>query len=183
MRKLASVAGALLCALLALPAARGLELHRSVPVACAGRFDIGSSAMYNLAFKWTKQSKLAEWTYTELGGGCALVGYRTQIRLHRIFESLMPSRVLGLKIQKNVCVRGDTLQETVDLSDVVLVDRMQISVRAELDRATDSLLMHAHSDLEVPWFLKVLESTIVGQVEDSLREYQDLLAQAVCVPS
>ena len=47
----------------------------------------------------------------------------------------MPSRVLGLRIQKNVCVRGDTLQETVDLSDVLLVDSMQISVCAELDRA------------------------------------------------
>ena len=173
----------LLCALQTLACARGLELHRSVPVACAGRFDIGSSAMYNLAFKWTKQSKLSDWSYSEVGSGCALVGYRTQIRLHRVFESLMPSRVLGLKIQKNVCVRGDTLQETVDLSDVLLIDRMQISVRAELDRATESLLLHAHSDLEVPWFLKVFESTILGQVEDSLREYQDLLAQAVCVPS
>jgi len=172
---------AMLCALQALSCARGLELHRSVPVACAGRFDIGSSAMYNLAFKWTKQSKLLDWSYSELGGGCALVGYRTQIRLHRIFESLMPSRVLGLRMQKNVCVRGNTLQETVDLSDVLVIDRLQISVRAELDRATESLLMHARSDLEVPWFLKVLESTIVGQVEDSLREYQDLLAQAVCV--
>jgi hypothetical protein len=170
-------------ALQLLAGASALDMNRSVPVACKGRFELGSSAMYNLAFQWTKQSKLQQWTYTELGRGCVLVGYRTQIRLNRIFENIMPSRVLNVRIDKNVCVRGDTLEETVDLSDVLLIDKMSIKVRAEIDQATESLLMHAYSDIEVPWFLQVFEGTILSQIEHSLREYQDLLAKAVCLPT
>jgi hypothetical protein len=69
--------------------------------------------------------------------------------------------VLNVRIDKNVCVRGDTLEETVDLSDVLLIDKMSIKVRAEIDQVTESLLMHAYSDIEVPWFLQVFEGTIL----------------------
>lgn len=160
-----------------------VDLNRSVPVACTGRFDVGSSSLYNLAYKWTKHSKLHEWRYTDLGRGCVLVDYRTQISLNRIFEHIMPSRVLNVRIDKNVCVRGDVLEETVDLADVILIDKMSIKIRAEIDQATQSLLMHAYSDIEVPWFLQVFEGTIMSQIEHSLREYQDLLAKAVCLPT
>jgi hypothetical protein len=116
----------------------------------------------DFVFQWTKHSKLHEWVYKELGRSCVLVGYSTQIRLNRIFEHIMPSRVLHVKIHKKVCVRGDTLEETVELTDVLLIDTMNIKIRAEIDQATESLLMHAHSDIEVPWFLQVFESTIVS---------------------
>jgi hypothetical protein len=57
---------------------------------------------------------------------------------------------------------------------------MEIKIHAELDHATDSLLMHAYSDVAVPWVLKIFENTILTQIEDSVREYQDHLAQSVC---
>ncbi len=48
---------------------------------------------------------------------------------------------------------------------------MEIRIRAQLDHATDSLLMHAYSDVTVPWLFKIFENTILTQIEDSVREY------------
>lgn len=166
-----------------------LEQHvrsRSVPIACSGRFDIENTAMYNLAFEWTKHAKLKEWTYAEVKNSkvpCARVSYRTNIRLSRVFEALVPTSALGLKVDKDVCVRGQVLEETVHLGELLVVDRMTLFIRAEIDNATNSLVLRVQSDLQVPWILHLLERTILSEIEGSLREYQDLLALAVCVPT
>ena len=90
---------------------------------------------------------------------------------------------LGLKVDKDVCVRGQVLEETVHLGELLVVDRMTLFIRAEIDNATNSLVLRVQSDLQVPWILHLLERTILSEIEGSLREYQDLLALAVCVPT
>ncbi len=65
------------------------------------------------------------------------------------------------------------LFETINLTELLLIERMEIKIRAKLDHATDSLLMHAYSDVAVPWLLNIFENTILTQIENSLREYQD----------
>jgi len=160
--------------------AHGLDINRTVPLRCKGRFDISSSALSNLAYEWTHHSKILDWSYLANGVDCAVVGYQTQIKLKRVFQKLLPSRALHVRMLKHVCVRGNVLYETVNLSELLLIDGMEIKIRAEIDRATDSLLMHAYGDLTVPWILQVFASTIETQIEDSLREYQNILADSVC---
>jgi hypothetical protein len=157
-----------------------LDINRTVPIHCKGRFDTSSSAMFNLAYEWTRHSKLHEWSYNTIGRECALVSYTTQIRLKHVFQQLIPSRALHAKITKHACVRGDRLFETINLSELLLIERMEIKIGAEIDHATDSLLMHAYSDVVVPWLLQIFEKTILMQIEDSFREYQDHLARSVC---
>lgn len=157
-----------------------LDINRTVPIHCKGRFDTSSSAMFNLAYEWTRHSKLNDWSYSPIGRDCALVGYTTRIHLKHMFQQLIPSRVLHAKITKNACVRGGLLYETINITELLLIERMEIRIRAELDPATDSLLMHAYSDVPVPWVLKIFENTILTQIEDSIREYQDHLATSVC---
>lgn len=177
----------LLCCvlLLHLACAWSFVVDRTVPIACSGQFDLGNSALYNLAFDWTKHSTLEGWTYTDsgrddMGRECALVSYSTQIRVHRLFESVLPSRVLKAKIDKRACAHGDALEETVAVSELLLIDRMQISIRFEIDRITRTLRMLARSDFNVPWFLHVFEKSIVREIEQSVAEYHELLVGAVC---
>ena len=160
--------------------AEALDINRTVPIHCKGRFDTSSSVMFNLAYQWTRHSKLHDWSYSTIDRDCALVGYTTQIRLKHMFQQLIPSRMLHAKISKHACVRGGHLYETINISELLLIERMEIKIHAELDHATDSLLMHAYSDVAVPWVLKIFENTILTQIEDSVREYQDHLAQSVC---
>jgi hypothetical protein len=134
--------------------AEALDMNRTVPIHCRGRFDTSSSGMFNLAYEWTRHSKLHDWSYTTIGRECALVSYTTQIHLKHMFQQLIPSRALHVKITKHVCVRGRQLFETINLTELLLIERMEIKIRAELDHATDSLLMHAYSDVAVPWLLK-----------------------------
>jgi len=160
--------------------ARALDLNRTVPVHCKGRFDLSSSALANLAYEWTHHSKIHDWSYSANGRDCVVVGYTTQIQLKAIFKKLLPSRVLHVRMRKHACARGDVLFETINLSELLLIDSMEIKIRAELDQATDSLLMHAYSEMVVPWLLQIFTSTIMGQIEDSVREYQDMLARSIC---
>lgn len=160
--------------------AEALDINRTVPIHCRGAFDTSSSGMFNLAYEWTRHSKLRDWSYTTIGRECALVSYTTQIHLKHMFQQLIPSRALHVKITKHVCVRGRQLFETINLTELLLIERMEIKIRAELDHATDSLLMHAYSDVAVPWLLKIFENTILTQIAESLREYQDHLATSVC---
>ena len=171
----------LVVALALLPnSAHALDLNRTVPVRCKGRFDLSSSALANLAYEWTHHSKIHDWSYSASGRDCAVVGYTTQIRLKPIFQKLLPSRALHVRMLKHACARGDVLSETINLSELLLIDNMEIKIRAEIDQATESLLMHAYSDVVVPWLLQMFASTIMGQIEDSVREYQDILARNLC---
>jgi hypothetical protein len=185
MARVSSICIACVVCLSTLAVADTLLVDRTVPILCDGEFDVGNTALYNIAFEWTKHCKLDGWVYTEAashdaGRECVRVTYSTQVQIHKLFESLLPTRILKTKIDKDVCLEGDVLQETVRLSDVVLIQTLQINIRAEIDRRTHTLRMLAHSDLAVPWFLQMFEAKIVREMEQSLAEYHELLASSVC---
>jgi hypothetical protein len=158
-----------------------LKVEKKVPLNCDRQWDIGNSRMYNLAFEWTHESKLGHWEYEELENGCAHVKYETKIRIKKTFANLLPACVLRTKIDKMVCVQGDTLDESVVLTDVILIERMEINMRATIDRANRWITLIASTELSVPWFLKPFENTILVEIEGSFEEYQNLLTKSLCV--
>ena len=117
----------------------------------------------------------------KIGDQCAHVKYDTKIHIKKTFASLLPARVLRTKIDKMVCVQGDSLDESVVLTDVILVERMQINMRATIDRANRWITLLASTELSVPWFLKPFENTILAEIEGSFEEYQNLLTKSLCV--
>ncbi len=63
----------------------GLDVSRSVPIACSGRFDIDNTAMYNLAFDWTKHAKLKDRIPKWNMGTAGTKAHRGQARPGRAF--------------------------------------------------------------------------------------------------
>lgn len=176
-----------LCAFVLMNIARAgaFRVDRTVPLACNGRLDTSNSALYNLAYEWTKHRPLDHWAYEDLGKNgigynCARVRYSTQVSVHQLFENVLPSRILKTSVDKQVCAGEDKMDETVLLSDIVLINTLTITVHVSIDRKTHTLTMVASSDLAVPWFLSMLQSSIVHELEQSLAEYHELLAQAAC---
>lgn len=174
------------CTLLAISElASALQVDRTVPLPCEGRFETSSAALYNLAFEWTKHKSLENWAYQEtepdsLGRQCVRVQYGTQVSVHQLFEDILPSKILKTKIDKHVCTSTDQMHEVVLLSDIILIDTLTIEIQAEIDRTAHTLRMTARSNLAVPWFLSMFESSIVRELQDSLAEYHELLARSVC---
>ena len=163
-----------------LSCAFALEFDRTIPVACEPSFDVSSSALYNVAFEWTKHAAIDTWQYEELGNSCVRARYSTQVRLHKIFENILPTRILKTKVDKMVCLKADIMEETVVLSDILFIETLKMDFHIAIDRTTRALSMSVRSNFSTPWFLKLLESTIVGELKQSLKEYHELLATSVC---
>jgi hypothetical protein len=77
-------------------------------------------------------------------------------------------------VQKNV------LQEKVLVSDIVLLESLSINVHATINKKARVLEFLGEADLRVPWFLQMIENTVISQLQDSLREYHELLASELC---
>ena len=77
-------------------------------------------------------------------------------------------------------MQQDVLQETVLVSDIILIESLSIRVHARINNKKQVLEFLAETDLRVPWFLKMIEPTVTSQLEDSLREYHALLALELC---
>jgi hypothetical protein len=88
--------------------------------------------------------------------------------------------MLATTVSKQACVQQDVLQETVLVSDIILIESLSIRVHATINNKKRVLEFLAETDLSVPWFLKMIEPTIISQLEDSLREYHALLALELC---
>lgn len=176
-----------LCGLLmsGIASVAAFEVDRTVPLACDGHFDTTNSGLYNLAFEWTKHRKLDNWEFADLsrdskGRSCVRVRYGTQVSVHQLFEQILPSRILKTSVDKHLCSGANEMEETVLLSDIVLIDTLTINIHLEIDRETRTLRMRVHSDLNVPWFLGMFENSIVLELQQSLAEYHELLAGAAC---
>jgi hypothetical protein len=109
-----------------------------------------------------------------------VVDYSTHIRIKQMFEGLLPSRLFGAKISKQACVQNDVLHEKVPLSELLLVDSMSIHLHASINKKDRVLEFLGETDLRVPCLLRMFESTITSQIEDSLREYHELPALELC---
>jgi hypothetical protein len=88
--------------------------------------------------------------------------------------------MLATTVWKQACVQQIVLQETVLMSDIILIESLSIHVHATINNKKQVLEFLAETDLSVPWFLKMIEPTIISQLEDSLREYHALLAFELC---
>ena len=155
-------------------------VERTVPLSCDAQWDTSSSSMLNIAFQWTQHNELLHWRYKELDENCVQVDYTTHIRIRRMFEYLVPSKMLAATISKHVCVQKNVLQEKVLVSDIVLLESLSINVHATINKKARVLEFLGEADLRVPWFLQMIENTVISQLQDSLREYHELLASELC---
>ena len=155
-------------------------VQEKVPLACNAKWDTSSSSMYNIAFQWTQHNELEHWRFEELDASCVQVHYDTHIRIRKMFDSWLPAKMLATTVSKQACVQQDVLQETVLVSDIILIESLSIRVHATINNKKRVLELLAETDLSVPWFLKMIEPTIISQLEDSLREYHALLALELC---
>jgi hypothetical protein len=93
-------------------------VQEKVPLACNAKWDTSSSSMYNIV---TQHNKLEHWSFEELDANCVQVYYDTQIQIRKTFKSWLPSKMLTTTVSKQVCVQQDVLQETVLMSDIILI--------------------------------------------------------------
>ncbi len=168
-------------ALLATPLVLCLTVEEVLPIECVGKWDLSNHNMYDMAFNWTHGRQLQDWKYVRLPEpNCVLVSYQTKVQLRSIFQQFVSSRVLSSRMSKRVCVRENMLIEKLDLNDIVLVGQLQINMNATIDMATKKVFFVSKTEIEVPWFLKIIEQSIQEQFSASLCEYHKLVADMIC---
>lgn len=170
------------------PPSACMQVTQTVAAPCHG-WDLNSTNMYTLAFEWTHHNTVLDWAYVADADydrsprKCVHVSYVTQINLQNMFRHLVPSKILKTRMAKDVCAQGDVLTETVNLSDVVVIKTLQIRMRARIDANKNEVRFMSAVDLDVPWYLEVLQDEILHQIRDSMRDYHTLIAQTLCKKS
>ena len=166
--------------LLALQTVFSVRVEDSLPIKCAGAWDVSQDSMYNIAFKWTHQQALEVWRYTALRQpGCVEVSYRTVIRLSNTFQPFVPSSVLRSRLTKQVCATENAMNETLVLDDLLVINTLQINMQARIE--DHMVFLVSTTEIEIPWFLDFFGDLIKKQVTNSLREYHSLLVESLCV--
>lgn len=176
-----------------------IDLSVTHPLSCTGEWDLNTHRMYKLAYKWTRERALKDWTFQEIPSKpllnpsrnvtldperseCVQLSYKTTINIPTFFYSYLPSHVLPLRVTKHICVSGSQMEERVRLSDVLIIGGFDMDIAATIKRDPNLLLASAKSELTVPWYLIPVRETVLKHIRTSIIEYTELLAEELCAP-
>jgi hypothetical protein len=178
--------------------APALVLDLALPLSCAPQWDLSVQRMYKLAYTWTHQHKLLDWTYSgadtplqyrsqnasqsarQNAEECVQLSYRTLIDIPSFFNSYLASHSLPLSVAKGICASGRHMHERVVFSDLILVGSFSMDINATIERRPDRLAVAASSEIEVPWYLAPARETVLKHIKRSVAEYIQLLADDLC---
>jgi hypothetical protein len=172
-----------------------LDFSVAQPLACEAQWDLSTHRMYKLAYTWTREHTLLDWTFnqvppkpllqhtgnaTDPGSECIQLSYRTSIDTPSFFNKYLPSHVLALRVAKRMCASGPDMQERVRFSDVLVIGEFDMLITASIERNPNLIRLSARSELEVPWYLTPVRSTLLGHIRKSITEYTQILANELC---
>jgi len=169
------------------------------PLSCTAEWDLSTHRMYKLAYTWTHEHALLDWTFNQVprkpllhssrnvtydpaGSECIQLSYKTTIDIPAFFNSYLPSHVLPLRVAKRMCVSGSQMEERVRLSDVLVIGGFDIDLTATIERDPNLLRASAKSELIIPWYLVPVRETVLRHIRNSITEYTQILAKELCAP-
>ena len=182
------VSGAFLWALSALvsvlfSAPAGASTVRAASTAdCAFKAAWSSSSeeLYRLAYDWSKTHDISDWQFSVQANNCSKVTYTTRIHVPSVFSALWKRHSIEMKVDKRVCVRGQSLRETLVISQLPFIDDVLIHVDATASAATASTALTADYAVVVPWYLAMIDAPVQEHVRKSVGEYLDILKLDIC---
>lgn len=166
------------------PAAHATAVYVSTAPACPFRtpspWPADSDALRALATAWSHTHDVRNWHFAKERGNCSRVEYDTSVDVPNMLIVYWKKHSLFMGIEKQVCVHGRAMRETVTVQNLPFLDSLEIKVFASADPATGTVSLSAEFELALPWYLKVLDAPVQEHVRGSVREYLDILARTVC---
>ena len=139
-----------------------------------------SEDLYQLAHDWSKTHDISDWEFSTQANNCSKVTYKTTISVPSVFSAFWKSHVIHMNVDKRLCVRGQSLRETLVISNMPFIDDVLIRVEATASAETGATSLSAEYAVVVPWYLAMLDAAVQAHVKTSLLEYLDLLKRDIC---
>ena len=87
---------------------------------------------------------------------------------------------MHMDVDKRLCVRGQSLRETLVISNMPFVDDVLIRIEATASAETAATSLSAEYAVVVPWYLAMIDVPVQEHVKTSVLEYLDLLERDIC---
>lgn len=174
-----------------------IDFSVTQPLSCTAEWDLSTHRMYKLAYTWTREHTLLDWTFNQVppkpllqytrnasdaGSECIQLSYKTTIDTPSFFNTYLPSHILALRVAKRMCASGYHMEERVRISDVLVIGGFDIDLTATIERDPNLLRAFAKSELIIPWYLVPVRETVLRHIRNSITEYTQILAQELCAP-
>lgn len=174
------------------------EQHNSPEASCkstGGVFDIhralDNSTLYEQVFLWMHQRDVSDWNYStedKYNGTtqmhCVLVSYKTLVASPTFFARLLSNFHMSLefpiRVQKEVCLAGQTLVESAMIS-APLVQQMIMRGRYEIEEGKLTSVLETTYNL--PWYIDFLVYDLAEHLRTNLKEKVDAVAASLCAQS
>lgn len=170
---------------------------------CNGNYDFlpttsaSEHVLLNSAVRWSSTHVVDYWMYEEkkhpsqkfteefdvVGHTCNSVVYTTRIRMPSKFLSLLHFSEIHTKVSKNGCVRGTNMYEVTEISPLPLISKIKIRHLAKFNRAEKTITSFFWLFVDVPWYLRMFEATLVKHVIHSLKMYAEAWSDETCLSS
>ena len=139
-----------------------------------------SEDLYQLAHDWSKTHDISHWEFSTQANNCSKVTYKTTISIPGVFSAFWKSHVMLMDVDKRLCVRGQSLRETLVIANMPFIDDVLIRVEATASAETGTTSLSAEYAVVVPWYLAMIDAPVQEHVKTSLLEYLDLLKRDIC---
>ena len=139
-----------------------------------------SEDLFQLAHDWSKTHDISHWEFSTQANNCSKVTYKTSVSVPSVFSAFWKSHVMHMDVDKRLCVRGQSLRETLVISNMPFVDDVLIRIEATASAETAATSLSAEYAVVVPWYLAMIDAAVQEHVKTSVLEYLDLLKRDIC---
>lgn len=150
-----------------------------------------NSTLYEQVFQWMHQRDVNGWNYSteDKSNGttdmhCVLVSYHTFVDSPTFFARLLNNFHMSLefpiRVQKEVCVVGQTLVESSIISAPVI---HKMTMRARYEVREDKLTTSIETTYNLPWYIDFLVYDLAEHLRTNLKEKVDAVANSLCAQS
>jgi len=139
-----------------------------------------SEDLFHLAHDWSKTHDISHWEFSTQANNCSKVTYKTSVSVPSVFSAFWKSHVHHMDVDKRLCVRGQSLRETLVISNMPFVDDVLIRIEATASAETAATSLSAEYAVVVPWYLAMIDAPVQEHVKTSVLEYLDLLKRDIC---
>jgi len=186
MRRLLRIVCATLCAARAMSSSVSVSLIMQCPF--KREWSSGSADLFNIAHAWSKSHDahdVENWVFSVQADNCSQADYESRIHLPDSFALFWKPHSLKMSVNKHLCVHGQSMRETLVISNIPFVDSVVIRVFASAHEETETVSLSAEYSLVVPWFLSMIDAPVEEQehMRKSILEYLDVLKGDICAPS
>jgi len=155
-------------------------------------WQISNDQIYNRCYQWTamhSHSKLKNWQYTQAkadSNNPAMVNsvhvtYQSSVAVPTFFQSYInDNKAWQIYVVKDITLTNNRrMTEMTQIENLPVVSSM-ILHSTYLVRG-NSVSAHVTYNLEIPWYLYVIESMIKNHVRQSISEYVSIVLESACL--